>query len=69
MLGLESHVVHLSGHLMNVQLDANAGAMLKTAIEAMGIQVHLGKATSEVHGAESVTDPQLLATAALSPVE
>jgi len=55
MLGLESHVVHLSGHLMNVQLDANAGAMLKTAIEAMGIQVHLGKATSEVHGAESVT--------------
>ena len=54
-LGLESHVVHLAGHLMEMQLDLSAGGMLKHSIEAMGIQVHLGKMTTEVTGDGAVT--------------
>jgi nitrite reductase (NADH) large subunit len=46
--GCEVHVVHIGGHLMEQQLDASAGAMLKSAMEAMGVTVHLRKATTEV---------------------
>jgi nitrite reductase (NADH) large subunit len=53
-LGCQSHVVHLAGHLLDVQLDVPAGAILKKAMEGMGIQVHLKKLTSEVRGTEKV---------------
>ncbi len=46
--GCEVHVVHLAKWLMGAQLDATGGDMLRSAMEAMGIQVHLEKATSEV---------------------
>ena len=53
--GCEVHVVHLSSHLMNAQLDPSGGAILKTAMEAMGIIIHLEAATAEVLGEDRVT--------------
>jgi nitrite reductase (NADH) large subunit len=53
--GVEVHVVHLLGHLMEQQLDAQAGAILKQAIEKMGIAVHLKKLTKAVLGDNEVT--------------
>src|SRR5712664_788138 len=54
VLGCQSHVVHLAGHLLEMQLDVTAGAILKRAMEGMGIQVHLKKLTSEVKGSDKV---------------
>jgi nitrite reductase (NADH) large subunit len=53
--GLEVHVVHISGHLMGQQLDSQAGAILKSTIERMGIQVHLRKNTVAALGEDKVT--------------
>ena len=49
--GLEVHVAHLGDYLMDSQLDASAGAMLKQTLESLGLHVHLGKL------AESITPP------------
>jgi len=54
VLGCQSHVVHLAGHLLEMQLDTTAGAILKKAMEGMGIQVHLKKLTGEVKGSDKV---------------
>jgi nitrite reductase (NADH) large subunit len=53
--GAESHIVHLADHLLEMQLDAAGGAILRKAIEAMGIAVHVGKLTTEVVGDDRVT--------------
>ncbi|MDC0677898.1 nitrite reductase large subunit NirB [Sorangium atrum] len=53
-LGLEVHVVHLMKHLMEVQLDAAGGAVLRRALEDMGLAVHLEKSTREILGDERV---------------
>ncbi len=53
--GIEVHVIHLLGHLMEQQLDPQAGAILKHTIEGMGIQVHLKKLTKAVLGDTEVT--------------
>ena len=53
--GCEVHVVHLAGHLMEQQLDATGGAILRTTMEAMGVKVHLRKSTTDVLGGERVT--------------
>jgi nitrite reductase (NADH) large subunit len=53
--GCEVHVVHLSGHLMDAQLDPTGGAILKEAMEAMGINIHLRASTAEVLGETRVT--------------
>jgi nitrite reductase (NADH) large subunit len=55
VLGCESHVVHLAGHLLDMQLDTTAGAILKKTMEGMGINIHLGKSTTEVLGDGLVT--------------
>jgi len=52
---LEVHVIHLGKHLMDQQLDTQAGAILKNTLATLGIQVHLGKNTSEVLGDGAVT--------------
>ena len=44
--GAEVHVVHLAGHLMEMQLDAPGGAMLAKEMEKMGVIVHLAKSTT-----------------------
>jgi nitrite reductase (NADH) large subunit len=53
--GVEVHVIHISGHLMNQQLDPAAGGILKGIMEKMGVHVHTEKATTRVLGEDSVT--------------
>ncbi|MEA2588170.1 MAG: nitrite reductase large subunit [Actinomycetota bacterium] len=53
--GLEVHVIHQSAHLMNQQLDAKGGAVLKATVENLGLHVHLGKSTTAVLGDDRVT--------------
>ena len=47
-LGLEAHVVEFAPQLMPVQLDTEGGAALRARIEALGVAVHLSRATSEI---------------------
>ncbi|MCW2270242.1 nitrite reductase large subunit NirB [Pseudomonas sp. JUb96] len=47
-LGLEAHVVEFAPRLMPVQLDAEGGAALRAQIEALGVGVHLSRATQSV---------------------
>jgi nitrite reductase (NADH) large subunit len=56
--GLETHVVHLMNHLMEVQLDNQAGRMLRRAMEQMGVTVHLEKQTTAILGNGHVTGLQ-----------
>ncbi len=53
--GVEVHVIHNMGWLMNNQLDPAGGAILKDVMEKMGVRVHLDKATVRVTGEESVS--------------
>jgi nitrite reductase (NADH) large subunit len=52
--GCEVHVVHLSSSLMNQQLDAPGAAILRSIMIEMGVEVHLGKQTTEILGDEKV---------------
>jgi nitrite reductase (NADH) large subunit len=47
-LGLETHVVEFAPGLMGVQLDNGGSDMLRTKIEALGVQVHTSKATQAI---------------------
>ena len=47
-LGLEAHVVEFAPRLMPVQLDDFGGAALKSRIEALGVGVHLSRATQSI---------------------
>ncbi len=53
--GLEVHVVHLMGHLMELQLDARGGAILQRTLEGMGLRVLLKTSTRELLGDGRVT--------------
>jgi nitrite reductase (NADH) large subunit len=53
--GCEVHVVHLGTRLMEAQLDAPGAKILKTAMEKMGVQIHLEKSTSEILGESQLT--------------
>lgn len=53
--GLQVEVVHRGAHLMGQQLDAQAGAILKTTIERMGVRIHLKKNTAAVLGEDRVS--------------
>ena len=52
-LNLETYVLEVAPGLMPVQLDAEAGAMLRGKIEALGIKVHTGVKVLEVQTGES----------------
>ncbi|HWO09041.1 MAG TPA: nitrite reductase large subunit NirB [Polyangiaceae bacterium] len=52
---LQVHVIHLAPHLMNAQLDTQAGAILRTTLEQLGMQVHCGVNTRAVLGEDRVT--------------
>jgi nitrite reductase (NADH) large subunit len=52
--GLEVEVVHLMDHLMEMQLDRDAGLMLERAMARMGVRTHLGRATTAVLGEHEV---------------
>ncbi|ARU88823.1 nitrite reductase large subunit NirB [Pseudomonas sp. M30-35] len=47
-LGLEAHVVEFAPRLMPVQLDDHGGLALKAQIEALGVSVHLSRATQSI---------------------
>ncbi|MCW2606829.1 MAG: nitrite reductase large subunit [Frankiales bacterium] len=53
--GLQVDVVHGAGHLMDVQLDAVGGAVLRRAVQGLGVGVHLGTFAGSVTGSRSVT--------------
>ena len=52
--GMATSVVHLMPHLMERQLDAAAGYLLKGAMEARGVAVHLGADTRAILGENGV---------------
>jgi nitrite reductase (NADH) large subunit len=52
-LGLETHVVEFAPRLMAVQLDEGGGKLLRRKIEALGVQVHTEKATTEIIDGET----------------
>ena len=53
--GVEVHVAHIGGHVMNSQLDSASGSMLKTALTKLGVHVHLNKRAIAVDGDEEIT--------------
>ena len=53
-LGLEAHVVEFADRLMPRQLDERGSALLRSAIEALGVEVHLGMATEAIVGEHEV---------------
>ncbi|MBS0532685.1 MAG: NAD(P)/FAD-dependent oxidoreductase [Proteobacteria bacterium] len=53
--GMEVSVIHLMDRLMERQLDARASAMLKDAVEAKGIAVHLDAETAAIKGDRRAT--------------
>ncbi|MGK5027635.1 NAD(P)/FAD-dependent oxidoreductase [Janthinobacterium sp. RB2R34] len=52
--GMEVTVVHMSGSLMNQQLDAPASMLLKTALEARGLRFLMQAQTAEIFGTKRV---------------
>ncbi len=55
-LGLETHVVEFAPRLMPRQIDDAGSGVLVQHIEALGVTVHLNKATKEVHGKDRVQE-------------
>jgi NAD(P)H-dependent nitrite reductase small subunit len=53
--GMHVTVVHLLDTLMERQLDAPAGALLKSALEQRGIEFRMSAKTSEILGSDRVT--------------
>jgi nitrite reductase (NADH) large subunit len=48
--GLEVAVVHLMEHLMEVQLDRDAGLMLQRSMSRLGVRTHVSTATAAILG-------------------
>jgi len=46
--GLEVHVVHRAPRLMNMQLDGQAGGILRRGVEDLGMHIHLETSTTRV---------------------
>jgi nitrite reductase (NADH) large subunit len=51
--GVKTHVVEFAPQLMAVQLDPAGGALLRTKIEELGVEVHTGKNTTEIVAGET----------------
>jgi nitrite reductase (NADH) large subunit len=52
--GMDVSVVHVTGSLMNQQLDAPAADLLRAALERRGLRILLNRQTVEIHGRERV---------------
>lgn len=52
--GLDVSVIHIGKHLMPMQLDEGAGAILKTSMEKLGVKVLLQKNTAAILGGDRV---------------
>jgi len=57
--GLQVDLVHGAGHLMDTQLDPTGGAVLRRAVESLGVGVHLGSFAAGVTGGRAVTGVRL----------
>jgi len=57
--GMQVELVHAAPHLMNAQLDAEAGAILKRSVESLGITVHLDVLASGVVGPDRMRGVEL----------
>lgn len=53
LLGVKTHVIEFAPRLMPVQLDDEAGAVLKGKIEALGLSVHTSTATERICDGET----------------
>jgi len=53
-LGMETHVIEFAPRLMPRQLDEAGSRTLLQKIQNIGIQVHLGKSSKEIHGEGSI---------------
>ena len=53
-LGLEAHVIEFADRLMPRQLDLAASALMRSAIEELGVHVHLGVASEAIIGEHKV---------------
>ncbi len=53
--GMHVTVVHVTGSLMNMQLDAPASLLLKNALESKGLHFMLDAHTTEIMGTQRVT--------------
>ena len=60
LLGLDTHVVEVAGHLMPAQLDVGGGAVLRRQVQALGLTLHLGTATDRVDGCDGNVGEVLL---------
>ncbi len=56
--GVEVDVIHRGPYLMGQQLDAQAGAILKTSMERMNVGVRLSRNTTAILGEDRVTGLQ-----------
>ena len=54
-LGLKTHVVEFAPRLMAVQVDDGGGAVLRSKIEELGVQVHTEKNTKEIVDGDGTT--------------
>jgi NAD(P)H-dependent nitrite reductase large subunit len=53
--GLEVHVLHVMPHVMEAQLDAAAGGILRRELEQMGMHLHLKNTVTAILGDSHVT--------------
>lgn len=53
-LGLQTHVIEFAPRLMPRQIDDAGSGILVSQIKELGVDVHLNKATKEVHGVSAV---------------
>ncbi len=53
-LGLETHVIEFGERLMPRQVDDAGGALLRRAIESLGVRVHTDARTEEILGSDRV---------------
>ncbi len=60
-LGLETHVVEFAPRLMAVQLDEGGGVMLRRKVEALGLQIHTGKNTTQIIDGEKCVNKMCFA--------
>jgi nitrite reductase (NADH) large subunit len=60
-LGLKTHVVEFAPRLMAVQLDEGGGATLRGKIEALGVQVHTSKNTTQIVDGETCVNKMCFA--------
>ena len=57
--GMDVTVVHLAAHLMERQLDAQAGALLRAELEGRGLKFALGAQTAQILGERQVRGVRL----------